>query len=151
MAATIELSGDFPGNAIETWRRARPIRLLRVQMRRSAALQVLLLTALWWGACQLGALARLPLPGSILGMLLLLAAIGGGLLPARWVRQGAGLLLAHLVLFLIPPMLALTEHPDLLSLVGLKLLGAILLGTLVVMAGTAKVIDLCLARQARHG
>ncbi|WP_159995866.1 CidA/LrgA family protein [Roseomonas sp. 18066] len=121
-------------------------RLLRMQLHRSAAAQVALLTALWWGASQLGALARLPLPGSILGMLLLLGLVGGGVLPVRWIRQGASLLLGHLVLFLIPPMLALIEHPDLLSLVGLKLLGAILLGTLVVMAGTAKVIDLCLAR-----
>ncbi|WP_165694114.1 CidA/LrgA family protein [Teichococcus deserti] len=121
-----------------------------MQLHRGTAAQIALLTAIWWGASQLGALVGLPLPGSILGMLLLLTAIGGGLLPLRWIRHGASLLLGHLVLFLIPPMLALIDHPDLLSLVGLKLLGAILVGTLVVMAGTAKVIDLCLAR-SHHG
>lgn len=83
-----------------------------------------------------------PVPGSFLGLAFLLLALEMRLFSISWFRRGASRLLAHLVLFFVPAMLAVVNHGDLLSMTGLKILLAILLGTLVVMLGTAVVVEL---------
>jgi holin-like protein len=45
---------------------------------------------------------HLPLPGNVVGMLLLLALLCFGVVPVRLVEQGAGLLTRHLAFFFVP-------------------------------------------------
>jgi len=45
---------------------------------------------------------RLPLPGNLLGMLLLLGLIASGVVPLRWVEGSAALLIRHLGFFFVP-------------------------------------------------
>jgi holin-like protein len=106
------------------------------------------LTGTWW-VCD-GAARRLglPVPGSILALALVLGLLlSGRLRPAR-VRHGAAGLLDHMVLFFVPAVMALLDHPEWLGLVGLKVLLVIILSTLAVMAGTAWVVDQCFGWRA---
>lgn len=137
--------------AIPARRTASPLlRRARIALRRHTAPQFLLLLALWWVADAMAKLSGLPLPGSILGLFVLLALLGSGALPASWLRRGAMLLLGHLMLFFVPAMLALLDYPELLSLTGLKLVGVILLGTLSVMSVTALLVEFLMRRGTRH-
>ena len=47
-------------------------------------------------------LGHLPLPGNVVGMALLLAALGGGIVKVEWIQEAADLLLSHMALFFVP-------------------------------------------------
>jgi holin-like protein len=105
-------------------------------------LQIPILFGIWWIADFAVKAAHLPVPGGVAGLFLLWGLLGSGLLPVRWIRGGAKHLLDHLLLFFVPPMLALINHPELLGWMGLKLLLAIVVGVPLVMGGTALVVEL---------
>lgn len=116
-------------------------RTLRIHFARQWWLQALVLLVIW-GLCEVLVRAlRLPIPGGIIGMGLLLVALELRIISVRWFRRGASRLLGHLILFLIPAMLAVVNHHELASFTGLKLLAAVLIGTPLVMIGTAAVVE----------
>lgn len=119
-------------------------RKISVLYRRSRWLQGAGIIGLWWGCDALARATGLPLPGGILGMAVLLILLASGRLPAAWVRRGSGGLLDHMLLFFIPATMAVLDHRELFSLVGLKVLAVIVLGTALVMIGTALVVELCM-------
>lgn len=110
---------------------------------RNPLLQAALLLGAWWVCERLVHGFGLPVPGSILALALLLCLLLGGQVRLGSVRRGANGLLDHMVLFFVPAVMALMNHRDLLGLVGLKILGVILASTLVVMVGTALVVEAC--------
>jgi holin-like protein len=95
------------------------------------------------------------LPGTILGMGLVLALLASRLMRPESLRRGALVLQDHLMLFFVPPMLALLDHPEFLSLDGLLVLLSVVVGTLAVMAGTGLVVEFCIRAieraEAREG
>lgn len=104
-----------------------------------------------WAVCDRAVAAwHLPVPAGVVGFGLLLCLLGSGRVSADWLRGGAAGMLDHLVLFFIPAMLALVDHPELLGMLGLKLLGAVALGTLIVMVGTALTVELSLRWRRAH-
>jgi holin-like protein len=109
---------------------------------RNRWVQAVALLAIWLAAETASGRLHLPIPGSILGFFAVWALLETGALPISWIEQGADSLLDHLVLFFVPAMLALVGHPELLSFTGVKLLAAILIGTVLVMSGTAMVVEL---------
>ena len=117
---------------------------------RSAWLQAGGLTAGWWACDRLARALALPVPGGVLALAVLLALLLSGRLPMNLIRRGAGGLLDHMVLFFVPAVMALLNHPEWLSLVGLKILVVIAVGTLAVMVGTAWVVELCFRWTADH-
>jgi holin-like protein len=102
----------------------------------------LLFCSIWWVCDLISRQVHSPLPGSILGLAILLLALEMRLFTAGWFRRGASKLLAHLILFFVPAMLAVVNHRELISSTGLKLLAAVLVGTPLVMIGTAAVVEL---------
>ncbi|MEW5926280.1 MAG: CidA/LrgA family protein [Gemmatimonadota bacterium] len=62
----------------------------------------------------LASLARLPLPGSVVGMLLLAAALHFRWVSEAWTEPAAGLLLRHMGLLFVPPGVGLMLQYDLL-------------------------------------
>ena len=90
------------------------------------ALQICLLAAI----SELGYLCagrwNLPLPGNLLGMLLLLAMLRGGLVRLDWIESGASALLAHLAFFFVPIAVGLMRFSDLLQRHGIALLATLL-------------------------
>ena len=115
----------------------------RRRCRASRLLQILLLLGFWLAGELIVRAFGLQLPGSIAGMLIVLGLLLSKRLSPRTVRRGAQWFLAEMLLFFVPAVLALLDHPELLRLEGLKILAVILLGTLTVMVATAGVIDLC--------
>lgn len=104
--------------------------------------QVAALIAIWAAAESARGWLGIPLPGSVIGLFAVWLLLEFRVLPLSAVEHGADSLLNHLVLFFVPAMLALVGHPELLSLTGIKIFAAILLGTVIVMCGTALVVEI---------
>lgn len=76
----------------------------------------------YWAAGWLG----LPIPGNVLGMLLLFGLLATGVVPLWIVEAAAMLLLRHLAFFFIPLAVGLMGFADLLREHGLAILAALL-------------------------
>ncbi|WP_239953134.1 CidA/LrgA family protein [Pantoea sp. Z09] len=130
-----------------------PQRAGRLQ-RLGLPLQLLLYVGLFIGCDHLVSWLHLPLPANIVGMLLMLALIVTRVLPLRWVKAGSRWLLAEMLLFFIPAVVAVVNYGDLLRVDGWRICVVIALSTLLVLASTALVVDRLyryeLARDARR-
>ena len=130
--------------------RPRLIILLRSRLRRSRVLQICLLILFSLLGQALAQLLGLPVPGGVIGMALVLLLLATRRLWVRNVHRGASWLLGEMLLFFVPAVMSLLDHREFLGLLGLKLLAVILLGTALVMTGTALTIDLCYRWMNRH-
>ena len=97
---------------------------------------------------------NLPIPGAIIGMVLALIALASGKLSILSMKRAADWLIAEMLLFFVPAVLALLNHKEFIGLLGIKILVVILGGTFVVMSITALTIDLfyrwMLMRHVKH-
>ncbi|WP_267369675.1 MULTISPECIES: CidA/LrgA family protein [unclassified Pantoea] len=84
---------------------------------------------------------HLPLPANIVGMLLLLVLIVTRVVPLNWVKAGSRWLLAEMLLFFIPAVVAVVNYGDLLRVDGWRICVVIGVSTLLVLASTAWVVD----------
>ncbi len=115
----------------------------RRRIRTSSQLQILLIIAFWMVGVGVVRTTALPIPGSIVGLFIVLALLVSRRLSLRTVRLGAQWFLAEMLLFFVPAVLALLDHPEFLGLLGLKVFAVILLSTCIVMIVTGSFIDLC--------
>ncbi len=83
----------------------------------------------------------IPVPGNVLGMALLLAALCTGVVRLEWVEEAAELLLSHLALFFVPAGVGVMVYFDLIAAQWLPIVTATVVSTFVVMAVTGKVAD----------
>lgn len=81
----------------------------------------------------------LPLPSSVIGLLLLLLGLQVGIIKLDWIKSASDILLKNLSLFFVPPGVGLVLYIDALQHYALALLLAWLLSTLAVMATVALV------------
>lgn len=131
---------------------SRHLSAARSTWMRSTGLQAALLLSLWALAGWAVGSLDLPLPAGVAGMAVLLLLLASGALKPVSVRRGADWFLTHMLLFFVPASVSVLEHPELLSGFGLRLLLAVLAGTLLVMGGTALAVELCLRwRPGRAG
>jgi holin-like protein len=77
----------------------------------------------------------------VLGLGLVVTLLFTGILKARHVHLGAEFLLAEMMLFFMPAFVVAITYLGLFATEGLRLVAAVALGTLVVMAGTVWVVD----------
>lgn len=87
----------------------------------------------------LSAAFNIPVPGNVLGMALLLAALCAGVVRLEWVEEAAELLLSHLALFFVPAGVGVMVYFDLIASQWLPIVTATVVSTFVVMAVTGKV------------
>lgn len=128
----------------------RPTLRLKAFLRRSRFAQLGLIVGFWWLGDVTARGLGLPVPGGVIGMAaMLLLLMFHGLGPAQ-VRRGANVLLADMLLFFVPAVMAVLDHREFVGLLGVKLLAAILFGTLLVMAGTALTVETVQRLVARH-
>ncbi|WP_218043548.1 CidA/LrgA family protein [Oryzomonas japonica] len=113
------------------------------RFRQSSPFQALVILLFWALGEAIVRVTGLAIPGSIVGLLIMLALLVGKRLRVRTVRRGAEWYLAEMLLFFVPAVLAVLDHPEFLGLLGLKILAVIVLGTLTVMTVTAGAIDIC--------
>lgn len=111
-------------------------------------LQVLALVAVWWAADTAVRWAGLPIPGGVVGLFAVLALLLSGRLPLHRIDQGAHWLLADMLVFFIPAVVAMVRYQDLLRNEGLKLAAVIVLGNACVMLTTAVTVE-WIARRRR--
>lgn len=129
-------------------------RLQRLQI----PLQVALYAGMFIASEQLVEWLHLPLPANIVGMLLLLALIMLRVLPLGWVKAGSTWLLAEMLLFFVPAVVAVVNYSQLLRVEGWRIFLVIAISTTLVLAATALVVDrvyrfeiwLAQRKQARH-
>jgi holin-like protein len=92
---------------------------------------------------------NVPMPGNLIGMLLLLALLLTGIVKLEWIESGAALLLTHLAFFFVPIAVGLMNFGGLLQHQGIALLATLVIaaGAGIVLAG---VITQTLARRAQR-
>lgn len=104
-------------------------------------IQVALLIGIWMAADRLGRAVGLPIPGGVTGLGLLAGLLFIGWLPLGAVQAGAEWLLADMLLFFIPPLMAVVDAGPLFAQLGWRLLLVLALGCLLVMVGTGVAVD----------
>ena len=94
----------------------------------------------------LARVAHVPLPGPVIGLLILAVALNAGFVR-RPVAAAADLLLAHLSLLFVPVGVGVMTHLGLIGTYGLRMLAVIAASTWIGLAVTA----LVLGRSLRNG
>lgn len=130
----------------------RPLTIpIRRGLHRSRLAQLGLILALWLAGEGLVRASGLPLPGGVFGLALALVLLASRRISLFSLKRGAEWFLAEMLLFFVPAVLAVTDHPEFVGLLGLKILIVILGGTVAVMGVTALTVDLCYRWRLRHG
>lgn len=128
---------------------SKGVRRIKVAIKRHAILQIGVLVAAWAVGEWLVATAGIPLPGGVIAFLVLVSCLYGGAISPRWFSKGASGLLDHLALFFVPAMVALVGRSELVGPLGIKLLLIVLTGTVLVMGGTALIVEIGFRWRAR--
>lgn len=110
--------------------------------------QFFLICGFWQAGERLSPLLPIKIPGSILGMLLLYGLLLSGTVKLKHVEDCSNAFLKHLAFFFVPPSIALIATWDLLKTHGLHLIAIIVISTLLIMAITAKLLDLMIGESA---
>jgi holin-like protein len=79
---------------------------------------------------------RLPVPGSVIGMVLMSASLGLKIIRQEWVQDAGGFLTENLAFFFVPVGVGLIAHFDLLRTQGALILGITVFSTLCVLVLT---------------
>ncbi|MCU9615065.1 CidA/LrgA family protein [Caldibacillus lycopersici] len=86
-------------------------------------------------------LLKLPIPGSIVGLLLLFLLLSCKVIPEKWIHTGANFLLTYMALFFIPATVGVMNYLDLFTGKGLLLIAALVISTCLVMIASGFVSD----------
>jgi holin-like protein len=82
-----------------------------------------------------------PVPGSVLGLGVLVVLLVTKIVPERAVQVSSSWLLGELLLFFIPPVISVLKYQVLIRDDGWMIAGTIVFGTVGVLLGTALVVD----------
>ncbi len=124
---------------------------LKNRLKPGRLAQIFLLLIFWQAGEAIARLANLPIPGAIIGLLLVLALLASGKIKPASMKRGAEWFLAEMLLFFVPAVLAVLDHGEFIGIVGLKVLAVIATGTLIVMSVTAMAIDIGYRLMMRPG
>lgn len=84
---------------------------------------------------------NLPIPGSIVGLLLLLICLHFKVIQEKQIKDGAGFLLVLLPLFLIPATVGVIQFPILLSMKGMLIVGIVIISTMITIIVVGRVSE----------
>lgn len=99
--------------------------------------QVVLLYLFYLAGDYLQELLHLPIPGSIVGLLLLFVLLLCRVVPVRWIENGSNAILSYLPLFFIPATAGIMNHLDIFSGRGLLLIIVLILSTVLTIGVAA--------------
>ncbi|MFJ7667945.1 CidA/LrgA family protein [Lysinibacillus sp. NPDC097195] len=74
---------------------------------------------------------HIPLPGSVIGLLLLALSLHFKIVKVEYIQDGAGFLIGILTLFFIPATVGIIDYPELMSTTGLLIILAVIASTLI--------------------
>ncbi|TQE89755.1 CidA/LrgA family protein [Ureibacillus terrenus] len=98
--------------------------------------QVLLLYIFYYAGVLIVDITHLPLPASIIGMVLLFICLHFKWIKVDYIKEGANFLIAFMTLFFIPPIIGIIDYPQLISVSGTLLLASVIISTLFVLLTT---------------
>ncbi len=78
-------------------------------------------------------LLHLPIPGSIIGLVLLLLLLQFHIIKLEWIELGAALLLSELLLFFIPSAIGVIDYDALFGVQGMKVVLVIVGSAIIVL------------------
>lgn len=78
-------------------------------------------------------LLAIPIPGSIIGMLLLFLLLSTGIIKEKWLASGSQLLITYLSLLFVPATVGLIDYLSIFKGKGLLTIAITLLSTFIVM------------------
>ncbi|WP_447649128.1 CidA/LrgA family protein [Pseudomonas abietaniphila] len=104
--------------------------------------ELLVLLAIYQVGCEISLWLNLPIPGGVIGLALLLLTFATGLVKPATLQTGAGLLLAEMLLFFIPPLMSLLDYGTLVRNEGWRIMLVIGFSTLMVMLVTAFTVEM---------
>lgn len=93
---------------------------------------------------------HLPVPGSIVGIVVLFALLHFKVIKLEWVDLGAKWLLAEMLLFFIPPVVGIVEYKELMLENGLRISLVIVLSILCVMVITGLIAEKLSAHEGKR-
>jgi len=97
------------------------------------ALQLAIVGLVWAVSEAVVRFTHLPVSSGVLGLFLMLALLGSGVIKVGMVERGAKWVLGELVFFFIPIMVSVLQYRDLLMSEGWQLVLTIAVGTALVM------------------
>lgn len=112
--------------------------------------EIAVLLAIYFVGCQISAWLQVPIPGGVMGMILLLLAFALGWVKPATLQLGAGVLMAEMLLFFIPALMSLLDHGALVRDEGWRILLVIGVSTLLVMIVTAFTVEAVCRWKLRH-
>ncbi|MQT36094.1 MAG: CidA/LrgA family protein [Pseudomonas helleri] len=124
----------------------------RLDVKRMGRLisEIAVLLAIYFVGCQIAAWLQVPIPGGVMGMILLLLAFALGWVKPATLQLGAGVLMAEMLLFFIPALMSLLDHGALVRDEGWRILLVIGVSTLLVMIVTAFTVEAVCRWKLRH-
>lgn len=84
---------------------------------------------------------NLPIPGSIIGLLLLFLLLTLNIIPENWVKDGANLLLSLMMFFFVPATVGIMNYFHIFQGKGILLVMAIILSTCLVFIGSGYICE----------
>lgn len=93
--------------------------------------QIGILNIFYYMGVGIVALLHVPLPGSVIGLLLLALALHFKIIKVEYIQDGAGFLIGVLTLFFIPATVGVIDYPELFSTTGLLIMLAVIASTLI--------------------
>jgi holin-like protein len=101
--------------------------------------QIAILYVFTWIGNVIHHIFPIPIPGSIIGLILLLICLSLKIIPLKIIENGANFLLAYLPLLFIPAMIGIMNYPSLFSISGaiLCLIGIVSTIVTMLVSGTA--------------
>lgn len=93
--------------------------------------QIAILNIFYYIGVGIVSLLHLPLPGSVIGLLLLALSLNFKIIKVEYIQDGAGFLIGILTLFFIPATVGVIDYPQLWSTTGLLIILAVTVSTLI--------------------
>ncbi|MEY2370473.1 MULTISPECIES: CidA/LrgA family protein [Lysinibacillus] len=93
--------------------------------------QIGILTIFYYMGVGIVSYLHIPLPGSVIGLLLLALSLNFKIIKVEYIQDGAGFLIGILTLFFIPATVGVIDYPELMSITGLLIILAIIASTLI--------------------
>ncbi|AIF50623.1 CidA/LrgA family protein [Pelosinus sp. UFO1] len=113
--------------------------------------QIFLLWLIYYVSTWTVEILHLPLPGSVLGMLLLFALLSAGIIKEQWLSLGANPLLKHLSFFFIPIAVGLMDWGELFTQKGHLLFLPLVISAFVALLATGGIVQFLTKYLERKG
>lgn len=124
--------------------------MIKLKHISTCVLQVAILFFISIAMDSIAKLLHLPIPGSILGIIVIFTLLKSNLIKLDWIEKGANWLLAELLLFFIPAAVGVMKYIPLLESEGVQILIVVIVSTLIVMISSGLIASRITKRKERN-